>query len=133
MGNLVIKDFPDEVKRRMRVEALGRGIGLRELVLEKFGGRTNGQSAGSGAVESDWGKEMGAGARRKVRAAAGRGSKPIGVPAEGRTYASVSADVCASCEHERIRHHGFGSACQADNCRCGAFEDGPVDVGGSLA
>lgn len=38
MGNLVIKDFPEEVKRCMRVEALNRGIGLRELVLERFSG-----------------------------------------------------------------------------------------------
>jgi len=38
MGNLVIKDFPEEIKRKMRMEALGRGIGLRELVLEKFSG-----------------------------------------------------------------------------------------------
>ena len=30
------------------------------------------------------------------------------------------SNIC-TCGHAKNKHHGFGSACQVDNCRCGEF------------
>jgi hypothetical protein len=54
----------------------------------------------------------------EVRAGGGREPAAGGAVVQHTT----GGDVCMGCEHARIKHRGFKTACQAENCLCGGFK-----------
>ena len=82
MATLVIRRIEETLLKKVRHEAVDRGISLRELVIEKLGG-AHGEGADSGAVESKRGAAVGTRGRRKAEVA-GRGAEPDRVESTAR-------------------------------------------------
>jgi len=124
MPDLNIRGVDAELIARLKVEAAGCKITLRELVLGKLSPReANGDSGDhrvsdvprDGAVRANGGRKP---AARRVSAGVEAGSATLGKP----PITLPSRAVCVNCEHGKSMHRGHGTACQEANCRCGGFE-----------
>jgi hypothetical protein len=110
MANLSIKDFPDELLREGRIEALAAGTTFRELVIEAIG-RTVGDRQREGAKPSLKVQRRLLGKRSTKDKGERRTSSRVNalaprLPAKAPARATRTKEKIESCPHGLLFHPG---------------------------
>lgn len=134
---LVIRDFPYDLKRRLKFQAYSIGVTLKEYVINALVEKVNADTRTNDRVpDVQRGKNLRAAAGRKPIAtgtgdpgavvdAVSPGDTKVGKVSLPTISSSVkdAADVCRHelCGHARKQHgHKY---CSVVNCRCTGFEE----------